>query len=359
MRWIYFKHLARLLWPSASERAYETVLNASPLFDRQFYLDSNPNMRDFYKRNPERHYIQRGEAMGLLPNPDFSPLAYKHHNPDLGPFSDSPLWHYIQTGQAEGRQIRDLPVGQMPEGLVLPKVSAPAPAADFAVVLHLYYPQMWEDIAARLKAQHFTFDLFVTLPEGATHQAIIETAFPKAQVITLPNHGRDMFPFLHLINSGALDGYQAICKLHTKKSPHRTDGDTWRAALLDGVLGDGPVMQQRLDSFMADDTAGLWVAAGQHLSGIRWWGSNRARTLELLSRLNIETDGDDLSFPAGSIYWIKPPVIDALKSMSIGYEDFELELAQVDGTTAHALEHGLGYLVAHLNQRIVESDQLG
>jgi len=110
---------------------------------------------------------------------------------------------------------------------------------------------------------------------------------------------------------------------------------------------------------MKDDSAGLWVAADQHLSGIRWWGSNRARTLDLLGRLGIETDGDDLSFPAGSIYWVKPQVIEALKSMSIGYEDFELELSQVDGTTAHALEHGLGYLVAHLNHRIVESDQLG
>lgn len=359
MRLVDLKNLMRLLWPSASERAYETVLNASPLFDRQFYLESNPQMHPLYKRNPERHYIQRGEALGLLPNPDFSPLAYKHHNPDLGPMSDSPLWHYIQTGKAENRQIRDAPLDHLPKGVVLPPVTAPARPAVYAVVLHLFYPQMWDDIAARLNAQSFAFDLFVTLPEGSTHKDTITAAFPNARVTILPNHGRDMFPFLHLINSGALDSYQAICKLHTKKSPHRSDGDIWRTALLDGVLGDGDLTQQRLDRFMTDNNAGLWVAAGQHLSGIRWWGSNRARTLDLLGRLNIATDGSDLSFPAGSIYWIKPPVLKALKAMSIHYGDFELELAQVDGTTAHALEHGLGYLVAHLNQRIVESDQLG
>jgi hypothetical protein len=63
-----------------------------------------------------------------------------------------------------------------------------------------------------------------------------------------------------------------------------------------------------------------------------------------LARAGIEADPERLSFPAGSMYWLKPPVVEALRNLRLAAIDFDPEFGQSDGTTAHAVERILGYL---------------
>jgi lipopolysaccharide biosynthesis protein len=345
------------------ERAYRRALRASGLFDRRFYRQAHPGLNPIYRLLPENHYIAHGERMGYRPNPGFSPHDYLRLNPDVAGVTRRALLHYLRSGRAEGRPTRDPAVRAETPEIDMPVIRRPGPpGAGQAVVLHLYYPDLWPEFEAVLRQIDLPFDLFVTLTwrgeETAALQARIVAAFPGAQVWCLPNRGRDILPFLHLVNAGVLDGYRAVAKLHGKKSPHRLDGAEWRRHLTGGILPATGLARQ-LAQFMNDRSAAFWVADGQRYAGQEWWGSNLARTRALLSRIEIDAAADALSFPAGSIYWLKPLMIGLLKALRVTPEMFEAEHGQVDGTLAHAVERAMGFLAASAGQRVIQTAELG
>lgn len=353
--------LLRFLTPSPATGRYVRQIRQSGEFDRGYYLASNPRLRLLFRWAPERHYALFGEAMGLCPNPGFSPRAYRHNNPDLDQDGRPPLQHYIERGRAERRTVlaTDAPVPALP---AITTADLPTDPAPVAVMLHLYYTEMWPEFAAQLQAQSFAFDLYVTLTGSPEQTAPLRRqilqAFPAARVWALPNHGRDIFPFLMLINAGLAAPYRAVCKLHSKKSPHREDGEDWRQRLCAGVLGNPGRTAARLQRFLDDPETGIWVAGGQHHRGAEWWGMNRNRTLKLLRRAGIPAAPEALDFPAGSIYWAKPAVLEQLARLQLGAADFEPEQALVDGTTAHAVERAMGYLAAAAGLKIREAPEL-
>lgn len=352
----------RLLIPRWAELYYVRDLKRSGLFDRQFYRSTNPTLHPLFKRFPERHFVQYGERLGLWPNPDFSPPAYLRHNPDLDGQALSPFQHYVRYGRHEGRLTKDIPQELVASDIDTPKLRALAgQKAAHAIVIHVYYPDLWDEFSQILKAVSFDYDLYVTLtwrgPESEKLQAQIEAGFPSAKVVLVRNHGRDIFPFLLLVNAGWLDGYEAVCKLHTKKSPHRSDGEEWRRHLIAGVLG-GENLTQRLEKFKADPKAAFWVADGQHFTGTEWWGSNFDKVASVLRRVEIGCDPAHLSFPAGSIYWAKPLMIDMIRSLHLSEDLFEPETGQTDGTLAHAVERALGALAEAADMRIRQTSEI-
>lgn len=358
--------LARILRPGPPERAYLRRLARTGLFDAGFYRHANPRLHPLFRLMPMRHYVLLGEAIGLCPNPTFSPRAYLFHNPDLLGANPPvrPLLHYIDTGRAEGRVTLWPAEAREGNAHPLPRIAAadaPSAPARVAIVLHLYYPGFWDEVAPILAAQAFAFDLFVTVTDGpaaAALEARIRDARPEARIWRMPNLGRDIFPFVHLLNAGLFQPYAAICKLHSKASPHRADGAAWRRGLVAGVLGAPGPTAARLARFVADPRAGLWVADGHRTRGEDWWGTNRPRAAELLARAGISPLPRPLCFAAGSIYWVKPAALAPLQALALGQRDFEPEQALVDGTTAHALERGIGLMLAARGYAIRETREL-
>jgi lipopolysaccharide biosynthesis protein len=356
--------LARVMILSSQERNYLRAIRKSGMFDPVYYRGAYPKLNPMYRRFPEKHYIAYGENMGFRPNPDFSPFAYLRYNTDVADQRMRPFRHYIEAGHRETRITKE-----MPDELGLPDIDAPVlrfdpdrPHAPQAVVVHIYYRDLWDEIRSTLARLDIAFDLFVTVTwkgeETLALKSRIETDFPDARVFAAPNKGRDILPFLTLVNAGAFTGYRAVAKLHTKKSPHRTDGDLWRRHLIDGILPKTG-LAEKLDAFAADPDAAFWVADGQHFTGQEWWGSNLERTRQVLSRVEITMPEDVLSFPAGSIYWIKPLMLSMLRALNLQPELFEPETAQVDGTMAHAVERVLGFLALAAGQRVLEASQVG
>jgi lipopolysaccharide biosynthesis protein len=353
----------RVFLLNREERNFLKVARASGMFDPVYYKGAYPLIHPFFFRVPLRHYIVFGEARGFRPNPDFSPSAYLRYNPDVAETGVSPFYHYALSGHKEERIHKELPkVEELPKAdkRVLRFESGRA-QAPVAVVVHIYYPDLWPEFSETIKALTIEHDLYVTLTyrgdETEDLAKEIGADFPKATVLPLENRGRDILPFLTLVNAGALDGYDAICKLHTKKSPHREDGDVWRKHLILGVLPEEG-LESMLERFIATPDAAFWVADGQYFHGTKWWGSNFEQLCHLMRRIEIEVDRESLHFPAGSIYWMKPLMIGLLKSLDLNESHFDRETAQVDGTIAHALERAMGIMTEAAGQRVYQTTEI-
>jgi lipopolysaccharide biosynthesis protein len=242
-----------------------------------------------------------------------------------------------------------------------------APAADgplhrpdgdptVLVVAHVHYPELWGDIEDRLVRMPEPFDLICTITEGTAESAIprIMERHPRARIEVVPNKGRDWAPLVRLANKGLLSGYDAVAKVHTKKSEHRIDGDGWRLALLDGVFESPDQIRKTIDLLKEDRSAGLVVPTG-HISCTEHWGSDQGIVEALAYRLPMAFDPDELQFPAGSMFWCRPWLLERLADLDINDDHFEPEAGQYDATTAHALERLIGVYTTVAGMDIVEA----
>ena len=77
-------------------------LAQTPLFDAEFYLNANPEVRAA-KLEPRMHYLCRGAAEGRDPSPWFNTAFYLTQYPDVARDGVNPLVHYVTKGAQEGR----------------------------------------------------------------------------------------------------------------------------------------------------------------------------------------------------------------------------------------------------------------
>jgi len=77
----------------------------NPFFDSDWYLERNADVRRA-KANPLQHYVNHGAAEGRDPSPLFDNDWYIDANPDIRSAGLNPLAHYLHHGAAEGRRPR-------------------------------------------------------------------------------------------------------------------------------------------------------------------------------------------------------------------------------------------------------------
>lgn len=219
----------------------------------------------------------------------------------------------------------------LPAPLVVPTVAR----APFAVVLHLHYADLWPEICDTLAALG-PHDLYVTVtkPELA---ALVLADRADALVEFVDNRGRDIRPFLSLLRRIRPLGYTAICKIHSKKSPHRQDGAALRKSLLAGLVDPDLAA-----AFVADPKLGMIVNTDAYLKrntvNALWNGA----CVEALAA-EIGTPLPWQHFPAGSMYWLRPEALEALDKIDL-HRDWGVEKGLADGTKAHGVERIVSYL---------------
>src|SRR5690606_22749624 len=169
-------------------------------------------------------------------------------------------------------------------------------------IAHLYYPDLVEDLLDRC-LKMVGIDLLITIPEHwppALLDRVLRRA-AKARVFVCSNRGRDLWPFVNALSFAAAQGYELVCKVHTKKSTHLTQGDAWRQSLLQEVL-DPRRQGEILASFRRQPSLGVLAPRGSLLS-VRDPSTmlhNLAKVEELLGRWNFN-GSLDFEFPAGSM----------------------------------------------------------
>jgi lipopolysaccharide biosynthesis protein len=216
--------------------------------------------------------------------------------------------------------------------------------SDVAVLLHLFYDDLAEELARRYLVHLEDADLFVSCRFDLSAATLerLRALFPRAYFARHRNRGRDVYPFLELLRVVDGLGYPFACKLHTKRSAHRADGAAWRAQLLGALAGDRRIVDAILSRFRSEPSLGF-VAPQDAMTDLseRDFNIGNRRWLDtLLARLGRpELAGSyRCRFAAGSMFWFKVPALRRLLNLGLGAGDFEDEVGQLDGTLAHALE---------------------
>jgi lipopolysaccharide biosynthesis protein len=328
------------------------LIRRSGLFDKTHYLEQIPYPHLKHRFFALIHYLWSGERRGYEPFPGFDPVEHWLAIEHLARPRESPLATYARAKLA-GTVLSET-TSQECESSAEPIVvagDARAAVSRVAIVCHVYFYHLWAEIAETLTRLDIDFDLICTVTDKPAFNDILARILDvrrDALVVKVPNRGRDIFPFLWLVQSDRLCDYDAVCKIHTKKSIHRLDGDNWRRALLSPILGDPGRVRWVIERFRGDKTLGLVAADSAFLSGDSEWTGNRERARDICRRLTIDINSYPLRFPAGSMYWIGPAVVRALARLRLSADDFEAEERQLDNTTAHAFERALGVIVQAL-----------
>ncbi len=225
-----------------------------------------------------------------------------------------------------------------------------------AVILHLYYPDVWEDISSYLKNLNDDFDFYVSIPVNVKlDDAEILKTYPDAHIYRCKNQGRDILPFIQIFKSIYPLNYAYVCKIHTKKTTHRENGDLWRKDLLDKLLGSEKNIQDAKTMLDADPNLGLIAPRGHILPGLQFLAKNEKDVLFLANKAGLNLhELPEFNFIAGSMFWFTPKAISPILFMGLKENDFGIEKGLKDGTLAHAFERFFGLLVTKNGYKIEE-----
>jgi Rhamnan synthesis protein F len=258
--------------------------------------------------------------------------------------------HMFNTGVAlDGRLVTTHPEllqGWTPVERAKPQAAVGAARAA-AIVVHVYYEDTWPDIAGVLSRLGVPFDLIVTTVAG--RERLVEAVkrdFPDADVIVTENRGRDVRPFLELLESGRLDRYRYVCKIHGKKSNDGGRmsylGALWRRRSLFDLLAGPGIAETIMRRFETDAGVGMigpraFRLPSPTVSLEPSWGKTGPKVLELAAKMGVEPERYRLDFFGGTMFWVRPEALRPLRELRLA-SSFPEEQGLLDGGLEHATE---------------------
>jgi lipopolysaccharide biosynthesis protein len=247
----------------------------------------------------------------------------------------SRFWHKAYWVRVLSNEYR-IPISL---GLPDPNLEECFPA--LTVVIHAFYPDIFEEILIKLDTpDHQIAILYITTTPS--NQEIIEgivQQFPfKYKLVLVTNRGRDILPFLKILPELVDGGHQFILKLHTKRSNHLGRKDHWREDLFEKLISKSAV-NKYLNTLADHSSLGMIGPAGNILSMGLYYGANAERVHRLSKAMYVSDDQlMDLNFVAGSMFYVKTKALIPLLQLKLTEQDFEEEDDQKDGTMAHVVE---------------------
>lgn len=232
----------------------------------------------------------------------------------------------------------------------LPHTNAPAPESSLkiGIVLHLHYPELWPEFATFLQHAKLDFRLIVTLTtQNAALISRIRSSYPDARILVDDNVGRDIRPFIKVLQSAHLQGLDVICKIHAKRSvfsgvPDARFGHLWRRRALLDLLGSPLQVQKTLDRFETSPDLGMLGPATLRLKNGS--GIDPGHKDSLLARRHLsELCGFDPSYInenyfAGTMFWVRTTALAALQDVTLPEDAFTEESMQTGEQFEHAVE---------------------
>jgi len=229
------------------------------------------------------------------------------------------------------------------------------PPTRVAVLLHLYYLEMWAELERYLLPLAGTlFQLYVTVSRDANADEVVrqvKRSYPDAKVLCVENRGFDIGA--HWLNLDTVDlrSFDLVLLLQTKKNNHTRIGPVWRRTLLDALMGTPGRWRDNLWTFAEHRNVGM-IGSGLHRNSFDIWAYDEMK--RLLEMLGMPTNFDQVKrfyeHVSGTMFLIRAELLAEMHAKTrdrIVFERYEnLSLRKrFDLTYAHAMERAFGMYV--------------
>ena len=284
----------------------------------------------------------------------FHPGLYTQHVLETQPggYTD-PLIHYLRAGRPSG--VWNHPVIRLDKPAALPRT---APVA--ALHGHFHYTDNIGDFRVAMQANKGRYDVYLTTSSEAKRDelsAAMQGFAGKIEIEIVPNLGRDIGPFLHLLRARLIGRYDVVGHVHGKRSPHAHSiagnaGELWRNFLWQHLMGPAvPAADAVVAAFLSDPRLGLVFPEDPNVIG---WDENRDFAEDLAIRLGWKENLPGyLDFPVGTMFWARALALEPFLRLNLTWNDYPPEPLPVDGSMLHAMErlipsvvHETGYTFA-------------
>lgn len=224
-----------------------------------------------------------------------------------------------------------------------------------AVLLHLYYGELWEEIWNYIQNIESEYDLFINLVASMWNPMIhrqIKKAAPHARIIISKNRGRDLGGHLASMDTLDFNKYDIFCLLHSKKSLHLTPkiSTLWRQDLISALLGSKEKVRENLQILRQNPEIGC--------IGSRYWrdtnlGQNQQYYNHFLDVLQIKPEARNCEYISGTMMLVRTKVMkriyDVFSKIDLEEGDDKGLEFHLDGQIAHAIERLIGNVVRDEN----------
>ena len=216
-------------------------------------------------------------------------------------------------------------------------------------IVHIYYPEMWDELKSCLNNITLPYDLYVTTVEqNQSLQDDVKNFKSDVHFEVVENRGYDVGPFIHIINQVNLDEYEYVIKLHTKRDvlsePYfrGMKNDIWRKNLL-YFLQSKNIFNQYIAAFQNNNKIGMQA---YHQLIVHHDIYDKKSTKALKNWLhNNNYKKIKYAFVAGTMFIAKAKIFKEIQKLNI--DEFELSNKEHQGQQAHIFERLLGYFVYH------------
>lgn len=319
------------------------VIAATNSFDRRWYSERYPDALA-YKDGPLLHYLTYGRSEGRESAPFFLP-----HPPELNgtQAERSALFSILKNPppsqfelQAEIARERSRKMERI-INLRMPLADRGSASLKFSIVVHVFYLDVFRDIVQTLKKISLPYSLVITTPRPEYCQEIEmicrDAGMSAPEILVMENRGRDILPKL-MAAEKLIGKCDVALFLHTKKSPHLTQGHGWLAHVMDCLCGSEHRVRQILNCFDEIPHLGMISpSTPELLKPSLNWGGNFAVANAITREAGFSDLPHEIDFPAGSMFWARPSALRLLIKPAIS-DMFEMEAGQLDGTIAHGIE---------------------
>ena len=298
------------------------------------------NQKGFFDRKAAiKNYLMswQNEVWPKKPEPGFHPGVYRDTMMDSGNLED-PYVNYLKNNRPRGIWNSELIKIFENKIQIMRDIKS-----DVALHIHVYYPELLDDILMKLSHNKTKPHIYITCPGNISQEKLVVSVEKSGQtlkdIITVPNLGRDIGPLIIELGKQLDSNYNIYGHLHTKKSVSLDPKSSkrWREYLLRNLLGTEQLSMADLiiDDLTRNKNIGLVFPDDPTCVG---WGGNYEYAINISKQLEIDKLPRSFNFPVGTMFWAKSGALTSLYELKIGWKDLPREPLEYDGTILHAIE---------------------